>query len=237
MKYINIDTYNNSLTTTFNQYYKLDIPIRGEYRELRLINAQIPVGWFNIRSPYNVFYFKQDSTSRTSTITEGIYNIDELLTQLKTQVDAVLSSVTLTATYSSTTNKITLAISTGTITIDNINATNSVFNKVILGFTTDQQSGSSIIAPSCFNINHDLYIYLSLGNINTNFHSSIPSHFKIPISVNNGNIEFYNPLVNFQTIKLDNITNITNLDIKVFDRYGNIINNNGLHWSFTLQVM
>ena len=116
--YINFDTINiNGSTTPFNCIAPLEIPLKDKIKSIELIDIQIPIGFYNIRSPYNTFTFLQNTTSRTATIPVGNYNISSLVTALQSAVNSVLSSATSTVSYSSLTNLITISISTGTITI------------------------------------------------------------------------------------------------------------------------
>jgi Fe-S cluster assembly iron-binding protein IscA len=66
----------------------------------------------------------------------------------------------------------------------------------------------------------------------------VPVTFKIPITVSNGGIEYYFEKTRFtQKIKtFDPDLRIDRLNIIVYDRFGNILNNNGLDWSFTLEM-
>lgn len=233
--YISFDSLNASTSSPFNCISKLDIPIVEKIDSVELLNLQMPLGFYNIRTNCNTFYFKQGATSRQATITSGNYTISSLLTALQTAINSVLVGATSTLTFSTTTNKSTLSISTGTIAIDN--STSPILNQYILGFTTDAQSGASITAPSCYNINHDLFVNLSIDNLNTNFLSPIPCSFKIPISLNNGNILFWSEKQNHkQKININNNENLTYLKISVRDRYGFILDNNGLHFSFQLLI-
>lgn len=233
--YVNIDTKQNINNPPFNTTFPLDIPIVGNIEYVSLLNLQLPIGFYNIRSNCNTFYFKQGTTSRTATITNGNYNITSLLSALQTAINAVLVGATATITQNTITNKITISISTGTISIDNTQ--NPILNTHILGFWTDGQSGASITSPNCYNINHDLYINLSLDNLTTNFHSSNPCTFKIPISLNNGNILFYNEKQHHkQHIHINKNENLSYIKISVRDRYGSLLDNNNIHFSFQILI-
>ena len=180
-QYINIDTYKTQTSTPFNSIYQLEIPIIRKIKNLELLNLQMPLGFYNIRDNCNTFYFLQNSTSRNCNVPVGNYNITTLTSALQTSINSVLVAATSTISYSTTTNKISISISSGTITIDN--TLNPILNTIILGFTTNQQSGSNLTSPSCYNINHDLYINLSIDNLPTNF-------ILIPLTAKSRSINF-----------------------------------------------
>ena len=235
--YLNVDSYTSSTTTPFNFTTGFNIPISNKVKTLELMDIQIPIGWYNIRSPYNTFYFYQNTTALSATITPGNYTISSLSTALQTAINAVLTSATLSVTYSSTTNLLTIAINTGTIKINNSTTNNTVFNTVVCGFTTDAQSGSSITAPCCYNLNYDLYVLLSLDNVESDFISTIPTTFKIPVIVNSGNILFLDEIqTQNYVIQINNNISLSYIKITIRDRFGAVLNNNGLHWSMKLKI-
>ena len=62
--------------------------------------------------------------------------------------------------------------------------------------------------------------------------------FKVPVTVGSGSIMHW--LENAQnsqtTIVTDRGVRLDRLNIQVLDRYGNILSNSGIDWSFTLEI-
>ena len=240
--YINFDTINiNGSTTPFNCIAPLEIPLKDKIKSIELIDIQIPIGFYNIRSPYNTFTFLQttpptnQNISRTATIPVGNYNISTLVTALQTAINAVLFAATFLVSYSSVTNLINISTNPAVSII--ISPNFSVFSNVICGFT-QSQTGTSITASYPFNLNYDLYLFLSLDNIKTDFINKYACSFKIPINVNNGNILFYNEIIRGDhQIMINNFVSLSYFQISVRDRFGNIIDNNNLDFSFKLRIV
>ena len=138
------------------KYFELDREVVARKNEkilLYLKKAFIPFSFYCLSSSQNnnkldVKEIQNDDTelSYTVTIPDGNYNISELLTNIKSQMEIASSAggfnYTYTFTYDDATNKVTLRINTGT----NIGTTNLLFSSgtnknkscaVILGFTSD----------------------------------------------------------------------------------------------------
>jgi hypothetical protein len=62
--------------------------------------------------------------------------------------------------------------------------------------------------------------------------------FKIPVNVNNGSILHWseNTQNTQKVLVTDNSVRVDRLNITVLDRFGVILNNNGIDWSFTLEI-
>lgn len=98
-----------------------------------------------VNSSNDTIYFKYDAGVSTAvSLTDGTYSISEIISDLKTQIDTTFT-VTSTVTYSSSTRKVTIAVSAGH-TIQYIN-TNSDAG-LTLGFTEDSLAALSITSDS-----------------------------------------------------------------------------------------
>jgi hypothetical protein len=60
----------------------------------------------------------------------------------------------------------------------------------------------------------------------------------VPITVPSGGVEFYQELTGVtQTVEVtDRNILFDRIDLQVLDRFGQQLNNNGLDWSFTLEI-
>jgi hypothetical protein len=110
----------------------------------------------------------------------------------------------------------------------------------ILGFSGTENNFTPITSTNLYNLNPDLSLYLYFPNIphkNTHFNNQLIS-FKIPVSSGYQSIEFNAENLNFaQYIELQDSTFILNkIELIVNDRQGNVVNNNGYDWTFTLAI-
>ena len=106
-----------------------------------------------------------------------------------------------------------------------------------MGFT-NAQTGTFITATSSYIINFDTYISVWIENLGQSSLEPSQITFKLPLNVNSGGILQWTELSQFtqKVIVTDRGVRLDRLNITVLDRYGNIINNNGIDWSFTLEI-
>src|SRR5574343_1612502 len=98
-----------------------------------------------IDSSNDTIYFKYDAGSSTAVIlTQSTYSISDLCTQIKSKIDTAFT-IASTVTYSSTTRKVTIAVSAGH-TIQYINTGSDA--GLTLGFTEDSTAALSITSDS-----------------------------------------------------------------------------------------
>jgi hypothetical protein len=106
-----------------------------------------------------------------------------------------------------------------------------------LGFTNGQ-TGNFITATNAYIINFDTYLNIWIENLGQSSLEPSQITFKLPVNVNSGGILQWTELSQFtQKVEVtDRGVRLDRLNITVLDRYGNILNNNGLDWSFTLEI-
>jgi len=209
-------------------------PIR-RITSFSLKSAEIPVGFYNIRAPYNVFTLNVASTVSTYTVPPGSYNSTALIGALNGLIGSIIGQFQI----NNGTNTITFvpAVSIGTVIIPVIQRSLAYF----LGFTNGQSGtyGQNIIATNSYMINFDTYINVYIENLRaSSMQPMVPVTFKIPITLGYGSLEYYSENTRFvqKILTYDPNLRIDRLNIIVYDRYGNILNNNGLDWSFTLEI-
>lgn len=204
-------------------------------RKVSLESAEIPVGFNNIRAPFNTF--KIDST--TFTVTPGQY-----LTQ--TSYIAALNTAvsgTYTNPFSSnaTTNTIQfIQTSLGSHTFTTHNSDGSPNVLAFAGFT-DQQTARVIVAPNTLQLYPDTYICIYISTLKSSTEPNLitykiptqmapnpPLRYTIQYTANN---EFYQEIDN-----TDTTTRYTRFHVNVFDRWGYQLDNNQVDWSFTLKI-
>jgi hypothetical protein len=106
-----------------------------------------------------------------------------------------------------------------------------------LGFTNGQV-GTTIIGTNSYIINFDTYVNIWIQNLGTSSLDSQQITYKIPNTVGSGSIIQYTEASNWdQKIEVTDRSNrLDRLIVTVLDRFGNILNNNGLDWSFSLEI-
>jgi hypothetical protein len=199
--------------------------------------AEIPIGFYNIRAPYNTFTLNVASVATTYTVPPGNYTATSLQGALNGLVTSLVGQFQLNTGTNIFTFVPSVNVGTNTIVIPVTQRSLAYF----LGFVNGQSGtyNQNIVATNSYMINFDTYVNVYIENLRpSSMQPMVPVTFKIPITVQNGSIEYYFENTRFtQKIQTyDPDLRIDRLNIVVYDRYGNIINNNGVDWSFTLEL-
>jgi len=176
---------------------------RTEIKYIELLQVEIPNIIPPIRNGYNNNFYFEDTggNSRSFTIDEGSYTIQELLTNLKNQMNSY-SNGTFSISYNANTYKIIISCN-GNFKLFLSNQTNSIWD--LLGYisTTDLTGSTSYIANTVFDLSGNNYIYLksdlvngcigdSVMTTNKTVHRSFLSCLaKISITTSFGEIQHY----------------------------------------------
>jgi hypothetical protein len=218
VKKINGNPFQTSITLE-NQHQRV--------KSIALKDAQIPIGFWNIRAPYNTFSIN----SIPYTLPQGDYTLDAptFLAALNTAVGAGVGVFAI----SQTTNFFTFTSNSGTAIL-NVSPLSLL---AFLGFA-NTQTGTFITATSSYIINFDTYIIIWIENLGQFSADSGQVTYKIPVDVSRGSILHYSELSHYrQDINLTDLGfRLDRLNITVLDRFGNILNNNGLDWSATFEL-
>jgi len=198
-------------------------------RSAALKDAQIPVGFYNIRAPYNSIIIN----GITYTVQPGNYTINSLVNTL----NGVITNSIGTFASSSVTNQISFVSNNGPAVI----TVPSLSLGAFLGFTNGQScpgTNTVITGTNSYIINFDTYITIWIGEIGTASLDPQQITYKVPLTAGSGSIIQYSEGSTWpqKVIYTDRSNRLDRLTIVVLDRFGNIINNNGLDWSFTLEI-
>jgi hypothetical protein len=204
------------------------------FHEVSLANAQIPIGFYNVRAPYNTITIGP----KTYTVTPGSYPTPtSFLAALNTATTTGVTSAvwalvasTYQINYSEGSTSNTITVPTGL---------NYPSLASLLGFVPSQTlAGSSITSQNAYLLNFDTYLNIWIENIGPSSLEPAQITYKIPVNGTVGNVIHWNENSQFyQTIKVtDRNARVDRLNITVYDRFGNPMNNNGLDWSFSLNV-
>jgi len=194
-------------------------------RSAALKDAQIPVGFYNVRAPYNTM----NVNSIVYTITPSNYT----LTSLTAALNNAVTNAVGTFSSSSVTNQFSFASNSGNVTM-NVQPLSLLS---FLGFTNGQV-GTSITGTNSYIINFDTYISIWIQNIGTSSLDGQQITYKVPVTGGSGSIIQYTESSNWiqKVLVTDRSNRLDRLIITIVDRFGNIINNNGLDWSMTLEI-
>jgi hypothetical protein len=203
------------------------IPLARIHRDVRRVflkSAEIPVSYHAVHAPLNTF--KIDST--TYTLAEGTYTSSSIQAAL-----AIIPGLNGSFAINSD-GKFVFTSLTGSRTITTVSPGDVLY---YLGFVSGQ-TGSSIVAQNNYNLGGDMFISIWIKNLYTSSSETPQISFKIPVNVSNGVIYYY--AENSEFLQYFDVTepvfSLDRLDIEVHDRFGNILDNNGVDWSFTLAI-
>jgi hypothetical protein len=231
---IHVDTSSTSSNTVYkydNNPFNCSVLLGQSHRRIRSVSlksAEIPLGYYNVRAPYNVFTYTTVDGTTNITLTPGNYTSASILSSINAGIGGTPLSL------NSGTNKVTYTNLAKSTTISAPARSLASF----LGFT-DQQSGTTILATNSYNVNFDNYICIYIENIGaSSLEPNVPITFKVPITVSNTNIQTFSAGNQWeQRVNIyDPNVRIDRLNIKVIDRFGGQLDNNGIDWTFTLEI-
>mgnify|MGYP006270376423 CR=1 FL=1 len=234
---LHVDTASTTagtVTKNQNNPFSCTVKLGQTHRRLQAValkSAEVPIAFYNIRSPYNSFSLTVGSTTTVYTVTPGNYTAATLVSALNGLVGAGTGSFNIYAM----TSRVYFTSAVGTVTIPVAARSLGYF----LGFT-DGQTGSTITATNSYNVNFDNYINIFIENLrNSSLEPNVPVTYKIPVTVANGGVEYFFENTRFaQSICIrDPDFTIDRLNISVRDRFGQPIDNNGVDWTFTLEFI
>lgn len=232
-----IDAINDSFDSTFtlNQKYT-------KIRKIYLKNAEIPIGFSNIRSSNNsnVLRFILNGVTYSCSVTQQVYSsINTLLSALNTSISAAINSTGFTFALTALSSNNVIITSTGGFSSYSI-IPNTLSNILNINSAINQGAGV-YTSPFIYNLGYDTYIQMAFFNVPSIFSSqgNIPSALKIPLNTNAYNILFYsNDRTDYDqslTISDSNFI-LSQMRIIMYDRYGFPLNNGNLEYSFTIAI-
>ena len=224
-------------TSSTNFTVQLSTPIEDIVR-VDLDYAIIPTTFYNITSSNNTITFVQSgspSTTRTAILTVGSYTSTSLATEAKTQLDANGAGITYTITYSTTTFKFTITLSSGSVTLKW-----SIGGSPYLEFgfnATDTASLTSHVSTNAISLERPTICIISINEFDKTIYTSnnrnMVGSFWVKTLESSGTINDYDPPLN-KILQLHSVPVIRELTIKLKDINDNVINLNGNDWIFSL---
>jgi hypothetical protein len=240
--FLNFDTINSDYSLSNNPYdTKFDIipPIR-KCNKIYLKSIELPVGFCNVRgdngSTLNKLSWKIGSTTYAFTLSNNIYtSITSLLTDINTKITSLSLGFSMTFSVSpSNSNLVILMFSTSTT----ITIYPTQLSQYILGLD-GTYTGTVITGTQNYLLNVDNYVNLNFVNLPCMSHNNannILQSFKVPLNCPSNVVYYQAEYNNFAQYLGLSDTNyiIERLQVQITDRFGNVINANGLDWSCSL---
>lgn len=245
--YLNSKTANKQNDSTSSCTFNLpNIEVRQDEKAyVNVKQAVIPFSWYNVNETNNKLDMLIGGVNTYSiSIPFGNYNINQLISYLSSQILLFPSNdKALTIAYSIQTNKLTFTHIHHTL---RLLATSTCFE--LLGFNEGTQydatntSGNIYVLNSVNGINLFVVrqVYIASDNfILNNVNASNPNDSNILASVcvtgnPNSVIQYENTTTRHL---IHHLNNITNLQIKLLDQDGDLLNLNGVNWSITLELI
>ena len=161
--FIHVDTSSNKANTVIksNAFNSFDCSVllgqtHTRVKRVALKSAEIPLGFYNIRAPYNTLTLNILSVTTSYTFTPGNYSASTFVSTINNTITTAVGSFAINGT----TNKITYTSVSGATRIVADPGTLGH----LLGFTNDQL-GVSFTANKSYNIDFDNYINIYIENL------------------------------------------------------------------------
>ena len=225
------DKYLNGASDCEYNLPLIEIP-DGFHIYLSVVSCLIPYSFYNININNNVLQYSFDGINLiTLTIPIGNYNVNSLLSALKTNISSAF-----TITYDNIKNKFTF-----THTTNDFMFMSSSTCLQILGFNnniTMLSTSLSLTSVNCVNVYNIRSIQVNSNLITYNINKVQKNNFcilcSVPITCTPFSLIEYINRTNFKTNLF--LNKISNIKIKLTDDNGNLIDLNGCHYSLTLQL-
>lgn len=203
-------------------------------KRVRITDIQIPFTFYTINNNNNQLNFNNNVAAlQTAVMTPGIYTADELAIEMQSKMNLLFAGFTVA--YNAKTLKYNWANGSNFEIL--ISGTLDPFVGILSnsGVTTNftAQGAVDIGGPNYLFIKSDKLIrpkiYKPIDNIiNDNI------LYKIPISTGPGTVIMDKNIENSFGIKYGNNQTLDTIDFRLEDPDGNIVDLNGVNWSFTL---
>ena len=163
------------------------------------------------------------------TLPPGNYSVSSLTNTLNS---IITNSVGVFSTTTST-NQFQLVSNSGNLLL-NVQPLSLLS---FLGFTNGQ-SGTSITGTNSYIVNFDTCLYIWISEIGTSSLDGQQITYKVPNTGGSGSIIQYAEGSTWpqRVMFTDRSNRLDRLTVRIIDRFGNIVNNNGLDWTFTLEI-
>lgn len=248
--YIVINSQDRSKGNSSDFTMNLKNPIRLNGRKkIKLKNIVMYNTFYNINDNNNKIDFYENLMNKTITLSNGSYNINNLITHIENLLNSISSGYAVyTVSYSSITFKLTIS-STENFRLlfkSGLNSLTSPYKE--LGFVEedgilpiDTNLDNITTSNNIVNLSLPMNLYVSINNwngLNIQDTSGTYSSFVIPVIIKSGQIINFNGNDIEQFIEIPtNINIIYNLQININSINNKLINLNNSEWSIILELI
>ena len=225
-------TFKSDVLFDFKHILKDDKTIQKA--SVSIINAQIPLSYYNVNIYNNVIKILLGATTYTINLTVGNYTSTTLMTLLQT--DFTSAGLTgFTFSYSTTTGKMTISY-TSSFSILYSGST----GLAVLGYsTTSNTTGSTLVGAYPLNLLGTLRIrvlstQLSCYNYDSSIKGGVSLLGTIPVECAPYSVILYDNYTKSAT-ELKEL-NINQIDIQLVDDNNNLLQLNNIDWCLTLAI-
>jgi hypothetical protein len=227
----NNGTYNSNVVFNFPGLVKPEQHITGV--KFQLVDAQIPVSFYNINYTNNTLNYQISSVNYSITADVGNYNFNSLASQLIAKFLANGHIFTITI------NKQNGIITLATPATNFILQVSSMFSVLGLLLSNHTSSSFSLTADYPLNLLGIAKIKIQSSNMNTYNLDSYTSGFSnniglIPVDQPSFGLIIYENKSNAKFILRDN--RVDEIDIQLVDQNNNLINFNNIDWNLTFLI-
>lgn len=227
----NNGTYNSDLVFKFPGLVKPEQHITSV--QFQLVDAQIPVSFYNINYTNNTLNYQISSVSYSITADIGNYNFNTLASQLISKF--LINGHTFTITLNKQNGIITLATPTSNFILQ----VSSMFSVLGLFLSNHTSSSFSLTADYPLNLLGITKIKIQSTNLNTYNVDSSNYGFSnniglIPVDQPSFGLIVYENKSTSKFLLRDN--RVDEIDIQLVDQNNNLINFNNIDWNLTILI-
>lgn len=238
----NIDLFINSanrdlLNSISSTDFRINVinPAKSKILLCGLKSVTFPNGLYNVQE--SVIEITDSLGLEFITIPKGNYTSTSLATLIENNLNA-LAVDTYTVTIIN--NKFTITSSfPGFVLNPNLLISELLKN---MGFESETSyAGASITAPNIYDLSGIKNLFIKISQISAFIRNSfnIKYNFKFDVTCEFGKIIFFSNESKYlqeYDVSADNLVNNSYFDIQLVDEYGNVVDNNGLDWNFTIKL-
>ena len=253
---VDSDGRNNNSRSPTDFQFQMTQPItfykRSKNKQyfVRVENVRIPVSFYNINSDFDTFAWDSNSIAATGfTITHGNYTIDELIAEIQVQMNAdSVDANTYTITYDEITQKVNIANDNGgTGTIDTLTGDGWQTIGFVDGGSESIANNANLDGTNVAYTNTAQHLKILVDGVNSG--NVYANELTTTNGIKNTNIqrvglnipviETRNEFIFFLNhngykMKMPNIPTLNNFNVLLMDARNNVIDLNGVPWSFDL---
>ena len=220
--------------STSSTAFSVNLPITIKAKKLSLLELVLPNSIYNVDSSNNVLPFNDGTNNINVSITPGAYSINNLVTQIQTQLNT--SSSGFSVSYNSNAMTVTISRSSNFYLRFGSVAGNISY---LIGFSnTNTTSNTSFTGTNVIILNSPMSVYLRLNDyINGYTSNGLQYTFRQTISLNPGNI-IVDEKINLKpySIELENERSFQTLNVSLFKSDGTLLNLNNSDFEIVLKI-